>query len=398
MRNKLFFFGNYEQIHAAGRDDVRPHVLNGRGAAGHLPLPRRRRRRAHRQPARHRAAANGLPSTDRSVRRAAAPDDQQLARQQRRRRRRRNLLPNTFASSSPQTPNVNIYPTARVDYQATQNLGDARRAEPAVARPADATRTFPGCRRSTTGSRRRTTSSRPARTGRSSRTCSTSSASARRATTRSSAPATRSTSTRRRPASASTCRSWTSRRSSRDQLPIPAQQPGLQRHEHADLAEGQTHLHVRRHVPPHDDVRVDRRRAARRSRSASAPAIRRRASSRRRRCRASATADLTNAQCALRAARPAASAPPAARYNLDENTKQYGLNPGVPRARRRTSAASSRRISGASTRQLTLNYGLRWEFSGAGDEHQRRLQQPDHRGSARPVDGAVPARDAQRHR
>ena len=48
---------------------------------------------------------------------------------------------------------------------------------------------------------------------------------------------------------------------------------------------------------------------------------------------------------------------------LDENTKQYG---SIRRSveRRRTSAACSRRISGASAR-LTLNYGLRWEFSGA---------------------------------
>ena len=49
---------------------------------------------------------------------------------------------------------------------------DPRRAEPALARPADATR-YPGLPRSTTASRRPTTSSRPAPTGRFVRTCST---------------------------------------------------------------------------------------------------------------------------------------------------------------------------------------------------------------------------------
>ena len=127
---------------------------------------RRRQQRADRQPARHRPRRTAcrrridpfVAAQFQTVNGALAQGN--VASQT-------NLLQNTFRFIIQQSPNVNIYPTARVDYQASSNLADPRRAEPALARPADATRSTRACRRSTTGSPRPTTSCRPARTGRS---------------------------------------------------------------------------------------------------------------------------------------------------------------------------------------------------------------------------------------
>ena len=92
-----------------------------------------------------------------------------------------------------------------------------------------------------------------------------------------------------------------------------------------------------------------------------------------------------------------ASAPPAARTSSTRTPSSIGLNPAFRREAQNVGgifAQDQWRINP----ELTLNYGLRWELSGAGHEHQRRLQRPDARRSHGTLDGALPARHAERHR
>ena len=276
---------------------------------------------------------------------------------------------------------------------------DPRRAQPAVARSADATRSIRACRRSTTGSRRPTTSSRPAPTGRCGRTCSIRSASARRATTRSSIPATRSTSTTRQGGYRIDLPLMDDAANpSADQLPIPRNNPVWNITNTLTWLKGKHTVHLRRHVPPDDDVRVDRRRAAvdhRRHRH------RRSGVERLHRDHHPRPAHRTiwrQRAVALRAARRAASAPPAARYFLDENTKQYGLNPAFRREAQNVGgfyAQDQWRISPTADAQLRPALGVQ----------RRRARTPTTStaaptlgGSVRAVDGALPAGRAQRRR
>ena len=213
IQDKLFFFGNYEQIYPPSETTPSAQRAQRRSAAGHLPL--------HAPPTTSSAPSTcstspaRTASVERSIRsspRSCRPSTRRSARATSSARRTCSRTPS--ASSTRRRRTTNIYPTARVDYQASPSLAHPRRAEPALARPADATRDTRACRRSATGSRRRTTSSRPARTGRCARTCSTRSASASQSNFEEFRPGnTLAIYDAARRTAASTCRSWTRRKS-----------------------------------------------------------------------------------------------------------------------------------------------------------------------------------------
>jgi hypothetical protein len=119
VRNKLFFFANYEQIYSPSESTPERTILTSEAQQGIF------RYNAIDNTERtinllDLASANGLPSTidpyiaaqfeiiNNSLGQGAVAGE--------------NLFQNTFRFINPQTPNVNIYPTARVDYQAASNL------------------------------------------------------------------------------------------------------------------------------------------------------------------------------------------------------------------------------------------------------------------------------------
>ncbi len=119
IRNKLFFFANYEQVYAPSESTQERTVLTPEAQQGIF------RYTATDDTVRtvnllDIARANGLASTIdpyvalqlRTVNGTLAQGN--LASS--------NLLQDTFRFINPQLPNDNIYPTTRVDYQATQNL------------------------------------------------------------------------------------------------------------------------------------------------------------------------------------------------------------------------------------------------------------------------------------
>ena len=113
-----------------------PQRPDGRGAAGHLPLQRARRHRCApsnlldiaRATACRRRSIRSSRGSSRPINGALGSGDVS--------REPTNLLHDTFASSTRQTPNVNIYPTGARRLSGDAEPGGARRAEPAVAQPA----------------------------------------------------------------------------------------------------------------------------------------------------------------------------------------------------------------------------------------------------------------------
>lgn len=119
LRNKLFFFANYEQIYAPSENTQDRTVLTPEAQAGVF------RYNAVDNTVRtvnllDIAAANGLPSTiDPFVAQQLQLVNSTLGQGS---LSSLNLVQNTFRFINEQTPNVNYYPTARVDYQATSAL------------------------------------------------------------------------------------------------------------------------------------------------------------------------------------------------------------------------------------------------------------------------------------
>ena len=119
IRNKLFFFGNYEQIYAPSENTQNRTVLTPEAQQGIF------RYNALDNTVRtvnllDIARANGLPSTiDPFVAQQFQIVNSTLNQGS---LSSLNLVQNTFRFINEQIPNVNYYPTARVDYQATSNL------------------------------------------------------------------------------------------------------------------------------------------------------------------------------------------------------------------------------------------------------------------------------------
>jgi len=133
IRNKLFFFGNFEQIYAPGERTLNRNVLTPEAQQGifrYVATDNTVRTVNLLDIAR----ANGFQNTidpfiaeqlrtvnDAQGRGTVTPST--------------NLLLNTFSFIDELSPNANIYPTARVDYHA--GPFDSRRVEPPVAGPSD---------------------------------------------------------------------------------------------------------------------------------------------------------------------------------------------------------------------------------------------------------------------
>ena len=119
IRNKLFFFANYEQVYAPSESTQERTVLTPEAQQGVF------RYTATDNTVRtvnllDIARANGLASTiDPYVASQLRTVNGTLAQGN---LASSNLLQDTFRFINPQLPNDNIYPTTRVDYQATQNL------------------------------------------------------------------------------------------------------------------------------------------------------------------------------------------------------------------------------------------------------------------------------------
>ena len=119
VKNKLFFFGNFEQIHQPGESTQDRTILTEEAQRGVFRY----------------VATDGSTRTVNLLDMAAAAGfqgavDPYVASQfqfinsvlNRGTVGPNTLVNNTFTFVDPDTPNVNIYPTARVDYQARPNL------------------------------------------------------------------------------------------------------------------------------------------------------------------------------------------------------------------------------------------------------------------------------------
>ena len=394
-RNKLFFFAQL-------RADLRSRARRRRTA----PCSRRKRSRASsataapttrcaRSTCSTSPRANGLPGDDRSVRRRAAPG-RQRRRSARATSSRRNLLQNTFSFiNRTAAEHQHLSRPARVDYQASSSLAHPRRAEPALARSADATRIsraadsqrrvhvdvlHPLDRRRLDGHAepvqsdqlRRPEQLRGVQPGN-----------------------TLDIYDRKAAGGIELPLSGRRRRSPTTSHADPAQQPGLEHLNTLTWLKGKhtctfggtfrrtTMYESIGGAPPTDQPRRrgGRSRLERLHRDDHSGRAQRRSGDGARSLYALLTGRISTRR---RHVRP--------RRGHQASTGWTRRSGG----KRRTSAASTRRISGASARQLTLNYGLRWEFSGAATNTERRLQRPDARRPARAVDGAVPAGHAQR--
>jgi hypothetical protein len=124
LRNKLFFFGNYEQVYQPGTTTVNRTILKPSSQQGifrYLGTDG-----AERSIDLLRLAADSntnLPSTidpfvARSIQTVNSSIGSNTVTSS-----PTNRLTDTLSFIIDQTPNVNVYPTARVDYQAAQNLG-----------------------------------------------------------------------------------------------------------------------------------------------------------------------------------------------------------------------------------------------------------------------------------
>jgi hypothetical protein len=119
VRNRLFFFGNYEQIHVPGQTVLNRTVLTQEATQGvfRYTATDGSIRTANLLDI---ARANGFPSTvDPTMARQlqlinASLSGGSLSAQ--------DLIRNNLSFSVPTHPLVNIYPTARVDFQASKNL------------------------------------------------------------------------------------------------------------------------------------------------------------------------------------------------------------------------------------------------------------------------------------
>ena len=120
LKNKLFFFGNYERIYQPGETTQNRTVLTAEAQSGvfrYLDANNVTRTANLLDIAR----GAGLPTTlDPYVQRQLQTINSSLP--QGVITTGGNLVTNNFAFVIDQTPNVNYYPTGRVDYQATQNL------------------------------------------------------------------------------------------------------------------------------------------------------------------------------------------------------------------------------------------------------------------------------------
>ncbi len=121
LQNKLFFFGNYEQVYQPGTTTVNRTVLKASSQAGlfrYLGTDGAERSVDLLAIAR----SNSLPSSidpfvAEQIQTVNASIGQGTVTSS-----PTNRLTDTFSFLIDQTPNVNVYPTARVDYQAAQNL------------------------------------------------------------------------------------------------------------------------------------------------------------------------------------------------------------------------------------------------------------------------------------
>ena len=119
LRNKLFFFGNYEQIYAPSETTPSRNVLKAEAQQGvfRYSAADNSERTVNLLDI---ARANGLPSSIdpfvatqfQAVNSALGQGN--VASQ--------TLLLDTYRFVNPQSPNVNVYPTARVDYQASSSF------------------------------------------------------------------------------------------------------------------------------------------------------------------------------------------------------------------------------------------------------------------------------------
>jgi Carboxypeptidase regulatory-like domain len=121
LQNKLFFFGNYEQVYQPGQTTVNRTVLKAdsqRGIFRYLGTDNTERSVDLLAIARN----NGLSSAIDPFVAAQIQTVNGSLGQGTLTSSPTNRLTDTFSFIVPQTPNVNVYPTGRVDYQAAQNL------------------------------------------------------------------------------------------------------------------------------------------------------------------------------------------------------------------------------------------------------------------------------------
>ena len=364
IKNKLFFFGNYEQIYQPGETTRTRTRAHARSAAGHLPLQRQPTTSSAPPTSCEIAAANGFQGDDRSVHRRSS------CRSSTTRSAGGNVVvdepvPEHFSYIDPNTPNTNIYPTARVDYQASSSLAIRGVLNLHWRDLPTQTRSTRACRKSARASPRRTTSSRPAPTGRSRRTCSIRSASACRATSRSSGPATRSPSTTRRAGAGSSFRSaCDSPQITNDQMPIPRNNPVYNISNTFTYIRG-THTYTFggtfRRTTMYESIGgapLSGQPWRRGGRS------RRRASSTRRPCRACAARTWRRARSLYAFLTGRISSASGQNALNRRDTQEYGVNPAFRREAQNVGGVFAQ-DQWRLTPELTLNYGLRWEFSGA---------------------------------
>ena len=243
----------------AERIDPGTDGVDARGAAGHLPLHRHRQHGADGEPARHRPCQRARRA--RSIRTSRRRSRRSTARSPRAISRPSNLLQDTFRFINPQLPNDNIYPTTRVDYQATQNLA-IRGVLNLHWRDLPRNPQYPGSRGHqcrvhvdllhSVDRRGLDAATEPVLPGELRRA-----EQLRRIQPREYPRGLRrARRIHRQPAADDVAETHGQRPAD------SAQQPGLEHHQHADVAEGETYVDVRRHVPPDHDVRIHRGSAA----------------------------------------------------------------------------------------------------------------------------------------
>ncbi len=264
LRNKLFFFANYEQIYSPSENTQDRTTLTPEAQAGVF------RYNASDNTVRtvnllDIARANGLPSTiDPFVAQQFQTVNSTLGSGS---LSSLNLVQNTFRFINEQIPNINYYPTARVDYQANSSLA-IRGVLNLHYRDLPTNPQYPGLERWNAGF----TSTYYIFGGGADWTISPTLFNTISAGYQSNFeefnPGNSLAIYEPQGDRRVTLPLMTSPQITNDVMPIPRNNPVYNVSNTLTWLKGQPHVHVRRHVPPHDDVRGDRRGAAHRDRGA----------------------------------------------------------------------------------------------------------------------------------